>query len=1042
MAKNKKNAGNDVKMNINNIIEEVMAEQEHPQDDLELELSEEGKAKEATWQIRKGSGLTGISFRKTSDLDPLEEILNKYYACAKAGEYENIRPTKEQEVDIKSFIKTYKPTTSDLGTQERVIAQMLIEIGKSLYEYDGEGFANHESNPLLSDGDYRELIAAWNNPDHAAAEPTGIVPVNKSGKQKMPLRYPTLSNNLEKTYRIRQTDAVPVGVRENDSVESFLDRVYKKLDLNDSDKLDLMVSPKLDGVSVNTTISDGRFRQAATRGDATSNVAIKGLDGYDIVGRSSAKLKDDSKKALRTAAPFGAQYEAFVLKSDVNSAAKAAGTTYINCRSAASGIINRMTADSKTIGLSKYLRFYPINTEGADNLNYLEGLTLLDTLCVIPKDMIPRTPVNGTKTELIDKLKKLFAEYSEKRKDLSYEIDGMVISIVNDDHQAKIGREGRTNQWQIAMKFEPESSEGIVTGLSISYGNKGRRSIMLDLKEPAVIGGVSYPQVQILSTRTFSELKLKKNSRIEIVRTSDVIPAFAGVLSEGDGEVIKLPETCPACGHKLETGKDGHLRCVNEDCPANIVGLLANAFNVLNMENYNAAFAEKLVSKAGVKKVTDLLGLTEDKLKTAGISGKIEDAFLVEFAQAIAKAPDYTLMAAIGMPNISVERSKAFLKAFTLDEFKTIKEKDLAELLTKKAGAKTMAPVYAKTLIENRDDILKLVPAGKKTNFSKMLTIGHTGGKIPVDLCDKIVAYGWAVTENHNFDILVAADPSGKSRKITTATTKGAPIITMQYLKDSIDNLENLRAMVMAMAETKKNSAKPEKKPAVSNVIELPAPKETSKAATTRMMLSVDTIVPDDLMKDLEKAGWAVTTDVRAKADAILVTNPEANAPVVFKAMRNKTPMVYIADVTVFADDPQGMLDIGYERIKQFADEHKAKSKESKKDSDKMKLTDAEQQTVKAEVKETKPVAKVEEVKPKIPEVTPGRITKEQVDEIEKKTREYVANLVKQAEKENEPKGDKVSAIEKAAFNVSCDASRIGTDISCALMRLGSLFGF
>lgn len=1035
MAKNKKNAGGDI-VNMKDIIEEVMAEQEHPQDDLPL--SETGKKAEETWRIRKGSGLIGIKFRKDSDLDPLEELLTKYFAYAKAGEYEKIRPTKEESVDIKSFIKTYKPVTSDLGTQERDIAQMMIEIGKSIYEYDGEGFANHESNPLLSDEDYRELISAWNNPAHAAVEPTGIVPVNKSGKQKMPLRYPTLSNNLEKTYRILQSDEVPTGVKEEDSVESFLDRVYKKLGLKDADTLELMVSPKLDGVSVNTTISDGRFRQAATRGDATSNVAIKGLDGYDIIGRASAKLDDKMKKSLRTANAFGAQYEAFVLKSDVNAAAKAIGTTYINCRSAASGIINRMTADSKTIGLSKYLRFYPINTENADNLNYIEGLRLLDMLCVIPADMIPRTPVSGNKAELIEKLKALFNEYSAKRKDLSYEIDGMVISVVKDDYQDQIGREGRTNQWQIAMKFAPESSEGVVTGLSISYGNKGRRSIMLDLEEPAVIGGVSYPQVQILSTRDFAKMGLKKNSRIEIVRTSDVIPAFASVLSEGDGEVIKLPETCPACGEKLEVGKDGHLRCVNEDCPANIVGLLTNAFIALNMENYNAAFAEKLVSKVGVKKVVDLLDLTEEKLKKAGVSGKIEDAFIDEFAKAVAKAPDYALMAAIGMPNIGVERSKAFLKAFTLDEFKDIKEKDLEALLTKKAGAKTMAPVFAKTLIENRDDILKLVPVGKKTDFGKMLTIGHTGMKIPVELCDKIVAYGWAVTENQNFDILVAADPSSKSRKITTARKKGIPVITMKYLEDSINNLENLKAIVMTMAETKKNSAKPEEKPVESKVLELPAPKAEKKGpknTASRTMLAVDTVLPDDLTNDLKRYGWVVTTDVKAKADAILVTKPESTNPVVFKAMRNTTPMVYVADVTVFADDTQGLLDMGHERIKQFVDEHKT-------ESEKMKLTDAEQQTVKAEVKETKPVAKVEEVKPQIPEVTAGNITKEQVNEIEKKTREYVANLVKQAEAANAPKGNKVSAIEKAAFNVSCDASRIGTDISCAFMRLGSFFGF
>lgn len=888
MAKNNKKLVDDI--NVKDIVEEALTEQEHPQDDLPL--SEEGKKKEQIWKIRKNTGLTGISFRKASDLDPLEDMLTQYYMYCKAGQYEKIRPDKNMSVDIGSFVKTYKPETLDLNTQEYNIARMLIEIGKSIYEFDYNGYANHENNPLLTDAQYRELVSAWNMPKHASVEPTGIVPVNKGGKQKMPLRYPTLSNNLEKTYRIGKNDEVPTGVKEEDSVESFLDRIYNKIGLKDNDKLELLVTPKLDGVSVNTTISEGKFRSPATRGDATSNLIIKGLDGYNIISRSSAALTDTMKKQLRTANAFGAQYEAFVLKSDVAAAAQAIGTTYINCRSAASGIINRMTADSKTIGLSKYLRFYPINTEKADTLNYQEGLNLLDLLCVVPKDMLPRTPISGAKAELIKKLKTMFAEYSKVRPTLSYDIDGMVISVVKDEYQEKIGRDGRTNQWQLAMKFPPESSEGVVTGISVSYGNKGRRSIMLDLEEPAVIDGVSYPQVQILSTREFAKMHLKVGSRIEIVRTSDVIPAFASILADGDGEEIKLPETCPACGKKLQEGKDGHLRCVNDDCPANIVGLVTNAFIVLGLENYNAAFAEKLMSKAGVKRVVDLLDLSDNKLKDAGITGKIEDEFLTAFGTAVQSAPDYVLLAALGLPKIGKERARAFMAAIDFNKLKDMTVEEVAKALTEKAGAKTMAKEYAETLVNNKDDIARFIAmTAVKTDFSNMITIGHTEGDIPKELRDKIIAHGWAITDGTKFDVLVTGNPSGTTRKAKLAAKKGTPVITMKQLEANIDNLDNIKAMIVVMKESKKeidkaNKPKEDKKP---NVIALPAaapvdeaPKQTEPKAEEPQKLTpkdVDDLKAEIREKIVEEKKPEKTEDPKPVEEPKVVDNDKNHEP-------------------------------------------------------------------------------------------------------------------------------------------------------------------
>lgn len=751
------------------------AEAEHPEDDqpktdkegfVVLEPSDSGEKAETVWKARKVID-EPFGIQRNTELDKLELLLSIFTIAAQSGRYADINPTEDQMNDILNFIGSYHPETSDVGTQEYAIAKMLLMIGKSVYEYaTGVQF--------LSDISYDALLASWKK---VHIEPTGIVPANIPGKEKVKLKFPELSNNLDKAYRIMKDDKLPVGVKEEDSVEEFLNRTYEKLGLKDEDILRLVLSPKIDGVSVNTVVSGGRLTSPASRGDADSNLRLKGLEGFRIRG---------TKKDIPKHEPIAIQYEAFVTKGNKKIASQMIGTNYVNCRSCASGLINRMAADPEARKYAKLLSFYPINA--VNNQSYAERLGEIDKFGRIPKDMPGRIVLTGNKKGLLEEIKKHYDNLLEIRNKLSFDIDGMVVSIFDDEQQEKVGRIGRTNLWQIAMKFEPASAIGYVDNISMSFGNKGRRIIMVNLKEPAVIDGVEYPSIPVLSTGSYNDLGLRVGSKIEVIRTGDVIPTFV-VLDPGNGELIPKPTVCPACGEKLTEEESGHLRCDNEKCPKNIVGRFITLFTVLGLDNYDEEFATSLMEKAKVTNLSQLLDLTTAQMHEADIQGKIEDQFVDLLHSTLKSSPDYRILAALGLPGIGKERAKAVLGAIDFDKLDDLTIPEVEDTLTREAGFKKMADLFATEIISNRDLIKKWFKEAevKKTDFKNLKVVGHSGANIPEDVAKKILDAGYDITDGRRFDLLVIPDINYTSRKVTVAKAKNIPIVTLEVLQQYVD---------------------------------------------------------------------------------------------------------------------------------------------------------------------------------------------------------------------------------------------------------------
>ena len=657
---------------------------------------------------------------------------------------EDSKLTDDELSQVYEFINTFQDSyNKPLNIK---IAESLLRYAKTWYEY-------MEYSPI-SDEYYDKLLATYRLVGH---EPNPIAIGNDTE-----IKHPTLHNNLDKAYRIYDSEPIPDGTAEKTSIESWLSKCYKSLELSKDDMIQLNLTPKLDGVSVIADIRKGVIISGQSRGDESKAMVMPGLSGLNV---GDPELDDYD--------PFTIQYEMYCTHEQRDALSELMGTQYKSNRSAIAGFRKRLET-IRVENLEKYISLYPINGVVGDGMCYAEIVDWITNFALNPNDMVDTVTICGTFDDLLISIKKAFEDAEKIRPKLSFPIDGIVISVVNDRYQKIIGRERRTNKFQMALKFNPAYEDVRISGVTLSAGDKGYRTIMVQLKHPVFIDGAEYTEVQVLSARQFIELGLHDKSKVRIHRTGDVIPKITKL--DDKGELLELPKNCPTCGHKLIMDKQ-KLKCVNPDCVENLAGRLRFMFASLDLEGYSSAFADKLVS-VGYNNPCELFNITTDDLISKGITGKIPEAFPEVLKAKLKSVSDHDMLSAIGLPGIGKESAKRICQMYTLDKLSNSSYNELCEMLKIIKGIK-MYKDLAQALHNAKDElkILSRLNLSSTTGKKSSLVIGQTKYRIG-DKYDSILkSLNYSVTESTSFDILVVGDKNSSSSKIEKAIKKDIPIL-------------------------------------------------------------------------------------------------------------------------------------------------------------------------------------------------------------------------------------------------------------------------
>lgn len=608
----------------------------------------------------------------------------------------------------------------------------------------------------------------------------------------------SLDMDWQECYINRESDTIPEGVKETDSVEAWLRRGYRELGLDESDEITIVAAPKLDGVALRGEIDfDNRINKPLLRGDEKKSILVKGLDGL--------KLSDG---ASISKTPFGCQFEAFVTYENLEKASEylmkeeKIEKPYVSPRHAASGIMNRLCGnpDNK---LAKFLSFYPINAEDLDG-SYLDRLDKIKQLGNV--EVVRTRLLSGNLKQLLNHIELRFNRLNSQRTSLPYAIDGLVLAFADDSHQDQLGRSGRTNKWQIALKFDPSSAVGEVKGIELSSGKKGFRTIQVVLKEPVSIDGVRYDHVPALSADIFEKFDLCEGDLIRIHRVGDVIPSISIEERKG-GKKIELPKECPVCGEELiwEAKK---LKCVNMWCKANLVGALLTFFNYANIKGIGDAEAETLVDSGldtiekiaterihldlGLLRVGYSLIFDHSKWESAGYTKESAERLQTAVLDALHNMWDYEFIGNCGIPGIGPETAKkVFMSIRKGGSDVAVKGSDLFEISQKETHhvtTDTRGVIMFCSIMRGFAD--RFCKHSTPEHFANLKSVGHTGGNPSKEAKQLIRNLGWELVDGKKFDYLIVPSYNHESTKTKVAKEKGKLMFTEEDFVEEFNDVK------------------------------------------------------------------------------------------------------------------------------------------------------------------------------------------------------------------------------------------------------------
>jgi len=383
--------------------------------------------------------------------------------------------------------------------------------------------------------------------------------------------------------------------------------------LNTAENIPYMVEPKIDGVAVALVYEAGRLISASTRGN--------GYVGEDITGNIRTILTVPLTLTLNEARPFpdrldirGEVYMPLEDFARLNEKQSARGLPpFANPRNAAAGSLRqldpRITA-TRPLNIFNYAVARPellgVNTQ----YELLKLLTLWGIRAYNPEAAV---------CESIKEVLDFYNQLDQRRQELPYEVDGLVIKVNSISQQNRLGTTARSPRWALAFKFAPETEQTVVKGIEVQVGRTGALTPVAHM-EPVQVSGVMVSRATLHNEDEVKRKDVRVGDTVLIQRAGDVIPEVVRVIKEerpGETAPFLMPSTCPVCGSEVVRlpGEAVH-RCLNAACPAQIKQHLFHfaSKNALDIDGLGPKLIDLLVDRGMVKDPADLYTLTLEQL--------------------------------------------------------------------------------------------------------------------------------------------------------------------------------------------------------------------------------------------------------------------------------------------------------------------------------------------------------------------------------------------------------------------------------------------
>ncbi len=579
-----------------------------------------------------------------------------------------------------------------------------------------------------------------------------------------------------------------------DELRAFDERVRKLA----NEKVAYVVELKIDGLATSLRYRNGTLERGGTRGD--------GRVGEDV----TANLKTIGSIPLRLhgKAPeeIEARGEVYLRKSDfeaLNRKREREGLPiFANPRNAASGGVRQL--DPKLTKERKLSFFaYSIGALRQDDKGRKPVHTQWDALQLL-KDLGFAVNPNVHRFESIDEVISYCEQWEEKRDDLDYEIDGVVIKVDNLATQERLGVAGRDPRWAIAYKFKAREARTKLLDIVITVGRTGTLNPNAVLA-PVKIGGVTVQNATLHNAEYIASNDIRVGDTVLVVRAGDVIPRVVGpVLSERKGNPPKfvMPDTCPVCGSDVDHPEgEAMSRCTNAACPAQVFERVRHfsSRGAMDIEGIGDVMAQQLTELGLVHNIADIYDLDEKKLATVPRTGEKTISNLLRNIETSKKRGLARLLTGLGIRFVGTQTAQILADDFgTIDAIEQASVNELKQ--SEGIGPEVASSVHLffqqhanREMIERLRKAGVVMSAPKRAKAANGKLAGKTfvlTGTLPNMTRDEasalIVEAGGKVTGSvsKKTDYVVAGTEAGS--KLTKAEQLGIAIIDEDGLRDLV----------------------------------------------------------------------------------------------------------------------------------------------------------------------------------------------------------------------------------------------------------------
>lgn len=428
-------------------------------------------------------------------------------------------------------------------------------------------------------------------------------------------KYPQFEDPSSPTKRIGSDIDNQLPEREHWIPVLSLDKCYaredllkwiEKLETKFPGRIEVSVEPKIDGTGVVLYYNEGRLQYALTRGNGMAGNEI--TENIKTIGSVPLTVEEQGEFAVRG--------EVYMDNEDFDVFNKKyAEGQYANPRNLASGSLRRQKSSQTArfpLKLFVYEGFFKARSfsHHVDNFLYLKkmGFPLNDHFGFFSdKEEIPEVPfaksVAGSREEIADYV----SGFSAVRKELAYDIDGLVIKINDLALREELGFTKHHPRWAIAFKFDAPLAQTVINSIDIQVGRGGRITPVANL-EPVKLSGSLISRATLHNQDYINALEVNIGDQVSISKRGDVIPAVEEVLEKGEcASGYEIEKRCPACGSEI-IFEGAHLFCFNEECPARKLGTLQHFAGKaqMDMDGLGDKTLEFLFEKGHVRNIYEI----------------------------------------------------------------------------------------------------------------------------------------------------------------------------------------------------------------------------------------------------------------------------------------------------------------------------------------------------------------------------------------------------------------------------------------------------